>query len=99
MTAQAMSEHPLMTEAEAARWLSVSPRTLRKLRHEGAVEFILIRTAIKYTLRDLQAYVESRRTCQSTVEKAPRTGGCRSASPGVLDFEALRAKRTNARRA
>ena len=98
MTAQAKSLAPLMTEVQAAQWLSICTRTLRALRQEGKIPYVQIRSGIRYTLDDLQAFVESQRTCQSIAAKAPRTTGCRSASPAVLDFEALRAKRTNAKR-
>jgi hypothetical protein len=90
----------LLTELEAAKWLSISPRTLRKLRQDGKVHYVLIRTAVRYTLDDLILYVEGARTaCLSTNEKAPRSGGTASPSPTVADFEEARRKRQNAKRA
>lgn len=84
----------LLTETAAAKWLSISPRTLRKLRQDGKVHYVLIRTAVRYTLDDLILYVESVRTaCPSTKEKAPRSGGIVLHSPTVADFEAARRKR------
>ncbi|WP_419880303.1 helix-turn-helix domain-containing protein [Novosphingobium silvae] len=87
-----------MTEVEAAKWLAICPRTLRTLRQEGKVTYVQMKSGIRYTLDDLQAFVESQRTCRSTAAKVPRTSGCRSPSPGVLDFEAVRARRTRGRR-
>lgn len=89
---------PLMTEAQAAEWLAICTRTLRTLRQAGKVHYVQMKSGIRYDLADLQAFVESQRTCLSTVEKAPRTSGCRSPSPAVLDFEAVRARRTKGRR-
>ncbi|WP_425437356.1 helix-turn-helix domain-containing protein [Novosphingobium guangzhouense] len=89
---------PLMTEGEAAKWLAICSRTLRALRQEGKITYVQMKSGIRYTLDDLQAFVESQRTCRSTAAKAPRTSGCRSRSPAVLDFEAVRAKRTRGKR-
>ncbi len=88
----------LMTEEQAAQWLACCTRTLRALRNEGKITYVRLKSGIRYTLGDLQAYVESQRTCRSISEKVPPTTKCRSQSPVVLDFEDLRAKRTRGRR-
>lgn len=88
----------LLTEADAARWLACCTRTLRALRQAGEIPYVQLRSGIRYSLDDLQAFVARQRTCQSTVVKAPPAGGCRSPSPVVLDFEDLRAKRMKGRR-
>lgn len=89
----------LLTEMEAAQWLSISPRTLRKLRQDGKVHYVLIRSAVRYTLDDLILYVEGARTaCLFTNEKALRSGGTASPSPTVADFEEARKKRQSAKR-
>ena len=85
----------LLKEADAATWLGISPRTMRKLRRDGQVHYILIRTAIRYSLSDLQSYVERARQCPSIKEKAPRSGGTASPSPTVADFEEARRRRQN----
>jgi hypothetical protein len=87
----------LLKEADAAKWLGISPRTLRKLRHDGQLHYILIRTAIRYSLPDLQSYVERARQCPSIKEKAPPSGGTTSPSPTVADFEEARRKRQSAK--
>lgn len=83
----------LLSEAAAAKWLGISPRTLRKLRHDGEVHYILIRTAIRYSLEDLESYVERHRQCPSIKEKVHPTGGIISPSQTVADFEAARKRR------
>ncbi|MEE2739780.1 helix-turn-helix domain-containing protein [Sphingobium abikonense] len=83
----------LLKEADAARWLGICPRTLRKLRQDGHIHYILIRTSIRYSLDDLQTYVERARQCPSINEKALPTGGIASPSPTVADFEEARKRR------
>jgi hypothetical protein len=87
----------LLTEEEAAQILRVCPRTLRKERKAGRLACHLIGRAIRYTLDDLNTYIEGARQCPSTAEKAPRSGGTMSRSP-VYDFEAVRAKKASERR-
>lgn len=49
----------LLTEEQAAAQLAVCPRTLRKARQQGDLRYVLIGRAVRYTMPDLQAYVES----------------------------------------
>ncbi|RJF93017.1 helix-turn-helix domain-containing protein [Sphingomonas cavernae] len=93
----AQSANSLFTEVEAARWLKISPRTLRKERQDGKIHYVLIRSAVRYSFDDLTRYIENARTCQSTSEKAPPIGGTHSRST-VSDFEEVRARRRSARR-
>ncbi|WP_422125281.1 helix-turn-helix domain-containing protein [Sphingobium arseniciresistens] len=86
-----------MTEEQAASWLSICPRTLRKLRTDGKIHYVLIRSSVRYTMDDLARFVESARTCQSISAKAPPTGGTASRSM-VADFEAARAARHRSKR-
>lgn len=90
MSAQGLA---LMTEDEAAQVLRVCPRTLRKERQAGRLPYIVIGRVIRYSASDLHDYIERARQCLSTSEPARRSGNIRSRST-VLDFEALRAKRT-----
>lgn len=53
---------PLFTEAQAAAHLSLCPRTLRKAREAGDLTYVLFGRAIRYTLADLEAFIDSRRT-------------------------------------
>lgn len=88
----------LLRERDAADLLAVCPRTLRKWRQEGKIEFALIGSAIRYSLADLHAFIaESKIKCASIKETAARSGGTISRSQ-VVDIAAARAKRQNAKR-
>lgn len=90
MTAQAL----LLKEADASKLLAISERTLRKERQAGRLPYIMIRGAIRYSMEDLQAYIQEARKCHSTKERVPRTGTTRFKST-VSDFEAALARRRN----
>ncbi len=83
---------PLLTEAEAAQRLAICPRTLRKLRKAGELHYVRIRRAIRYTVEDLDRYVESVRSCTSISAQARPIGGSMQRST-VADFEQARRKR------
>lgn len=51
----------LLTEAEAAEALRVCTRTLRKARREGKLSYVLIGRAVRYTMRDLETFIEASR--------------------------------------
>ncbi|WP_333882836.1 helix-turn-helix domain-containing protein [Sphingobium yanoikuyae] len=51
----------LLTETEAADRLSLCARTLRKERQAGRLRYVLIGRAIRYTVADLESYVEQLR--------------------------------------
>lgn len=57
MTAQAR----LYTEPQAAEVLQVCTRTLRKARQEGRLTYVLIGRNVRYTLDDLDAFIEGSR--------------------------------------
>lgn len=59
-----MSDQLLFTEAEAAERLRVCTRTLRKARISGQLHYVLIGRAIRYTLADLESYIERLRQVQ-----------------------------------
>jgi hypothetical protein len=82
----------LMEEADAAAAIALSARTLRKLRNEGAVDFVKIGRRILYLREDLIDFAKRHRTCSSTDAKAPPTGGTRSPT-GVVDIAAARKQR------
>ena len=59
-----MSSHKpvrLMTPDEAAGFLSVSNRTLKRLVAEGALGAIKIRCSMRFKLEDLEAFIEANR--------------------------------------
>ncbi|WP_159977833.1 MULTISPECIES: helix-turn-helix domain-containing protein [unclassified Novosphingobium] len=60
-----MNREPLLlTEAEAALRLQVCTRTLRKARHSGLLHYVLIGRSIRYTMADLESYIERLRQVQ-----------------------------------
>ena len=87
-----MSAPALLTEAQAAEALQLCPRTLRKARQEGALNFVQIGRTIRYSPADLARFIERNRVCPSTSAKAPRSGNTRSQST-VFDFEEARVAR------
>jgi excisionase family DNA binding protein len=59
-----MSSHKpvrLMTPDEAASFLSVSTRTLKRLVAEGALGAVKIRGSMRFRLQDLEKYIERSR--------------------------------------
>ena len=59
-----MSSHKavrLMTPDEAASFLSVSTRTLKRLVAEGTLGAIKIRGSMRFKLEDLEAFIEANR--------------------------------------
>lgn len=56
----------LLTEDEAAERLRVCARTLRKARQEGLLHYILIGRAVRYTVSDLESYIERLRQVHPT---------------------------------
>ena len=59
-----MSSHKsvrLMTPDEAASFLSVSTRTLKRLVAEGALRAVKIRGSMRFKLEDLEAFIEANR--------------------------------------
>ena len=59
-----MSSHKpvrLMTPDEAASFLSVSTRTLKRLVAEDELEAVRIRGSMRFKLEDLEAFIEANR--------------------------------------
>ncbi len=48
----------LLSEADAAKYLSICPRTLWGLRASGEIAFLRVGRSIRYDLADLQAFIE-----------------------------------------
>ena len=78
-----MTEQLLLTEPEAAERLRVCTRTLRKARQEGALHYVLIGRAVRYTVTDLESFIERLRKVETACPRpgptrktaAPRRGG------------------------
>lgn len=85
----------LLTPAEAARHLTVSEKTLRRLRDEG-LKFVRLRPgSIRYRLDDLDEFIRAKTTCHSA--PAPRASGTTTSRSGVVDFMDLAARKTSRR--
>ena len=56
-----MSQQLLLTEAEAADRLRLCQRTLRKARQEGLLHSVLIGRAVRYTVADLESFIDALR--------------------------------------
>lgn len=65
-----MSDQLLMTEAQAARMLSISPRKLWQLRKDGAIPYVPIGKSVRYRVSDLQRWIDSQVTRQPAPERA-----------------------------
>lgn len=75
-----MSQVPqlLLTEAEAASCLRVCPRVLRRARQEGNLHFVLIGRSVRYTVEDLESFVERQRKVSAPCPApAPTATGAR----------------------
>lgn len=66
----------LLTEPEAAELLHLCPRTLRKARQEGLLHYVLIGRAVRYTVADLESYIDALR------QQVPAP--CRQSDPSPL---------------
>ncbi len=56
-----MSQQLLLTEAEAADRLRLCQRTLRKARQQGLLHYVLIGRAVRYTVADLESFIDALR--------------------------------------
>ena len=56
-----MKDRILLTEAQAAERLSLCTRTLREARKDGRLHYVLIGRAVRYTIDDLESFVEANR--------------------------------------
>lgn len=86
--------HPLLlTEDEAADRLRLSARTLRKARQEGTLRYVLIGRAVRYTLEDLESFIDSLRRVQPPCQphrSSPRVTTRRPKSAQIVPFTGRR---------
>lgn len=73
-----MTTQLLLTEHEAAGRLRISARTLRRARQEGQLHYVLIGRAVRYTLTDLESFVDRLRKVEP---KCPAQGHSRPPLP------------------
>lgn len=89
-----MNERLLLTESEAAERLSVCPRTLRKARQEGELRFVLIGRAVRYTIDDLESFVDRHRKVNQPCpdpRPAPRSTRRQRKGADIIPFTARNA--------
>lgn len=85
-----MSQQLLLTEAEAADRLRLCQRTLRKARQEGLLHYVLIGRAVRYTVADLESYIDALRQqvpaqCRpSNPQPGRKAHGRRASTSGVI---------------
>lgn len=68
------AEAGLLTEDEAAERLRVCARTLRKERQAGRLPYVLIGRAVRYTLGDLESFIERARHQEPPARRQPTQG-------------------------
>lgn len=91
-----MTEPLLLTEEQAAARLLMHPRTLRKLRQEGAIRYVgLVGRRVAYRNEDLDEFIASRLKMEPVIAPArhgKRTVG-RRASGNIVPFSARQGNR------
>lgn len=87
----------LLTEKEAAEHLRLSTRKLREFRQSGELEYFRIGNAIRYTLTDLQNFIESQRQCSSIKGQTAPIGGA-DLQQTVINFASAQKKKAKQKR-
>lgn len=84
-----MTSRVLLTEPEAAEALHLCTRTLRKARQQGKLAYILIGRSVRYTMDDLNRFIEASRqdagVCKRTT---PRRTIANRKSGNIVPFSA-----------
>ena len=80
----------LLTELEAAEALQLSTRTLRTLRSEGRLSYVLIGRSVRYTMDDLTSFIEASRQDGQPCEKPTRRVTARPRNSKIVPFTARR---------
>ncbi len=82
-----MAMNDVMTEAEAAKYLRRSVKTLQRRRRDKQISFIED-GRIYYLRSDLDAYLAARRTAANYAPPLPRASKYRSAGEAKHDYSA-----------
>jgi excisionase family DNA binding protein len=91
-----VTEPLLLTEEQAAERLLMHPRTLRKLRQEGAIRYVaLTGRKVAYKPEDCIAYIESRSRQEPAAPQRSRPGRSTGNRRGgnILTFSARQGMR------
>jgi len=74
--------------------LGLCQRTLRKARQDGLLPYVLIGRAVRYTMGDLESYIESlRQSATSCIAPTPTRRVSRRSSAAIVPFSERAAKR------
>ena len=75
----------LLTEAEATKVMRLSGRTLRAARQSGLLRYVLIGRAVRYTVEDLESFIDTLRKVQPAcpAARSSATRSSRSKRPGA----------------
>lgn len=88
----------LLTEAQAAAQMGICVRSLRKIRKSGGIEYVLIGSAIRYSMDDIARFIDERRIkCPSKSVKI-RPSGTQISPSTISDIASARVKRNAAPR-
>lgn len=79
-----MSAQLLLTEGEAAEVLKLCTRTLRKARQHGKLTYVLIGRSVRYTMSDLEAFIEASRQDTAPCEPKHTTRRAARAKTGTI---------------
>lgn len=83
-----MTAPALLTEAEAAEALRVCTRTLRKARNEGKLSYVLIGRAVRYTMSDLESFIEASRQDRQCQREPTHRSIAKRRSGNIVPFSA-----------
>lgn len=87
----------LLTEPEAAERLRMSARVLRQARQEGLLRFILRGRSVRYTIADLESFIDQLRQVQTPCftpnPSKPRLHASKAGKGVIIPFSERRAAR------
>lgn len=96
-----MTQALLFTETEAAEAMKLCTRTLRKARQAGQLTYILHGRAVRYTLADLNSFIDSLRREEKpspSIKPKSHPSGSTTSGGTVIAFSDRPSARMNARR-
>lgn len=81
------SRPPLLTENEVAEHLRVSPRTVRKYRHNGDLPHVRLGRSVRYLVDDVNAFISNLTVSNDAASPTRSTKrSVRRAAPKVVPF-------------